>query len=92
MPRDVVRIPRDARENDRRTALDEILAKRCTKTRQERWVVLGDLLMQGKRNLSYEEIREIASYHADKTAVPSGYSNTRPSHVPEPKRQRGKPP
>ena len=34
-------MPRDARDNDRRTALDEILAKGRTKTRQERWVVLG---------------------------------------------------
>ena len=72
MPRDVVRIPRDARDTDRRTALDEILATGRTKTRQERWVVLGGLLKQGKRNLSYEEIRELAGYHADKTAVPSG--------------------
>ena len=70
MPRDAVRIPRDARDADRRTALDEILAKGRTKTRQERWVVLGGLLMQGKRNLSYEEIRELAGYHADKSAVP----------------------
>ena len=66
MPRDAVRIPRDARDTDRRTALDEILAKGRTRTRQERWVVLGGLLMQGKRNLSYEEIRELAGCHADK--------------------------
>ena len=38
--------------NDNRTALDEIMAKGRTKKRQERWVVLGGLLMQGKRNLS----------------------------------------
>ena len=48
-------MPRDARDDDRRRALDEILAKGRTKRRQERWVVLGGLLMQGKRNLSYEE-------------------------------------
>ena len=55
--------------NDR-TALDELMAKGRTKKRQERWVVLGGLLMQGKRNLSYEEIRELAGYHADKNARP----------------------
>ena len=91
MPRDVVRIPRDARDTDRRTALDEILVKGQTKKRQERWVVLGGLLMQGKRNLSYEEIRELAGYHADKTSVPSGYHNARPPHLREPDRQRRKP-
>ena len=91
MPRDVVRIPCDARDNDRRTALDEILAKGRTKTRQERWVVLGGLLMQGKRNLSYEEIRELAGYHADKTALPSWYHNARSPHLREPDRQRRKP-
>ena len=47
MPRDVVRIPRDAHDNDRRTALDEILAKGRTKTRQERWVVLGNKGLAG---------------------------------------------
>ena len=62
---------------DNRTALGEIMAKGRTKKRQERWVVLGGLLMQGKRNLSYEEIRELAGYHADKSALPNGYSNTR---------------
>ena len=45
--------PVAAQEEARRTALDEILAKGRTKKRQERWVVLGGLLMQGKRNLSY---------------------------------------
>ncbi len=85
-------MPRDAQDDARRTALDEILAKGRTKQRQERWVVLGGLLMQGKRNLSYEEIRELAGYHAEKGALPSGYSNTPPFHVPAPKRQRGKPP
>ena len=63
--------------NDNRTALDEIMAKGRTKKRQERWVVLGGLLMQGHRTPSYEEIRELAGYHADKNALPSGYSNTR---------------
>ena len=71
------RVPPAAREDARRTALDEILAKGRTKKRQERWVVLGGLSMQGKRNLSYEEIRELAGYHADKSALPNGYSNTR---------------
>ena len=84
-------MPRVAQDDDRRTALDEILAKGRTKTRQERWVVLGGLLMQGKRNLSYEEIRELAGYHADKTAVPSGYHNARSPHLREPDRQRRKP-
>ena len=66
-------MPRDAQDDARRTALDEILAKGRTKQRQERWVVLGGLLMQGKRNLSYEETRELAGYHAEKGALPSGY-------------------
>ena len=86
------RVPSAARDNARRTALDEIIAKGRTKKRQERWVVLGGLLTQGKRNLSYEEIRELAGYHAEKGGIPSGYSNTRAPHFPEPKRQRGKPP
>ena len=67
---------------DNRTA--ELMAKGRTKKRQERWVVLGGLLMQGKRNLSYEEIRELAGYHADKSALPSGYNSARPPHVSEP--------
>ena len=75
-----------------RTALDELMAVGRTKKRQERWVVLGGLLQQGKRNLSYEEIRELAGYHAEKGGIPSGYSNARPSHLSAPKRQRGKPP
>ena len=33
-------------QDARRTALDEILVKGQTKKRQERWVVLGGLLMQ----------------------------------------------
>ena len=40
-----------------RTALGELMAVGRTKKRQERWVVLGGLLQQGKRNLSYEDIR-----------------------------------
>ena len=35
-------------------------------------MVLGGLLMQGKRSLSYEEIRELTGYHADKNAVQAG--------------------
>ncbi len=70
--------------NDNRTALDEIMAKGRTKKRHERWVLLGGLLMQGKRNLSYEEIRELAGYHADKGALPNGYSNARAPHLSEP--------
>jgi len=83
MPRDAVRVPQEA-AGDARTALDEIMAKGRTKKRQERWVVLGGLLMQGQRNLSYEEIRELAGYHADKSALPSGYHNARPPHFSEP--------
>ena len=79
-------------QEEARAALDEILAKGRTKKRQERWVRLGGLLLQGKHNLSYEEIRELAGHHAEKGGIPSGYSNARSSHLPEPKRQRGKPP
>ena len=67
-----------------RTALDELMAKGLKHKKQERWVVLGGLLMQGKRNLSYEEIRELAGYHADTGALPSGYHSARPSHISEP--------
>ena len=45
----------------RRTALDEIVQAGRAGKRQERWVVLGGLLQQGKRNLSYEE-KQLA-YH-----------------------------
>ena len=90
MPRQAVRVPQQP-VHDARTALDEIMAKGRTKKRQEHWVVLGGLLMQGKRNLSYEEIRELAGYHADKTALPSGYSNARPPHLSEPVGKRRKP-
>ena len=86
----MARMPRDAQEDARRTALDELLVKGQAKKRQERWVVLGGLLMQGKRNLSYEEIRELAGYHADKNTLPSGYHNARSSHLPEPDRKRRK--
>ena len=75
-----------------RTALDEILAAGRTKKRQERWVVLGGLLQQGKRNLSYEEIREQAGYHAEKGSLPPGYHNARSPHLGEPERKRRKPP
>ena len=73
-----------------RTALDELMAVGRTKKRQERWVVLGGLLQQGKRNLSYEEIRELAGYHAEKGSLPPGYSNARPPDVRKPKRERWK--
>ena len=76
----------------RRTALDEIVQAGRAGKRQERWVVLGGLLQQGKRNLSYEEIRELAGYHAERGSLPPGYSNAQASHVREPKRQRRKPP
>ena len=65
-----------------RTALDELMAQGLKHKKQERWVVLGGLLMQGHRTPSYEEIRELAGYHADK-ALPSGYSNTRSPDVPK---------
>ena len=67
-----------------RTALDELMAKGRTHKRQERWVVLGGLLMQGNRNLSYEEIRELAGYHADKGTLPSRYSSARPPDISKP--------
>ncbi len=66
-----------------RTALDELMAKGLKHKKQERWVVLGGLLMQGHRTPTYEEIRELAGYHADKNALPSGYSNTRSSDLSE---------
>ena len=73
-----------------RTALDELMAVGRTKKRQERWVVLGGLLQQGKRNLSYEEIRELAGYHAEKGSLPPGYSDARPPDVRKPKREHRK--
>ena len=77
---------------DARAALDEILAAGRTKQWQEGWVVPGGLLQQGKGNLSYEEIRELAGRHAERGSLPPGYSNTRSSHVRELERQRRKPP
>ena len=74
--------------HDARAALEEILAKGRLKQRQE-WVALGGRLVQGKRNLSYEEIREIAERDAKK-GLPSGYSNPRSPYLPEPQRQRRK--
>ena len=59
-------------QKDARTALDEIVAAGRTRKRQERWVVLGGLMQQGKRNLSYQEIRELAGYHAEKAAFHPG--------------------
>ena len=67
-----------------RTALDELMAKGLKHKKSERWVVLGGLLMQGHRTPSYEEIRELAGYHADKSALPNGYSNSRAPDVPKP--------
>ena len=62
--------------------LEEIVEAGRTKKRQERWLVLGGFLQQeGKRNLSYEEIRELAGYHAEKGSLPPGYTNTRASHL-----------
>ena len=66
-----------------RTALDELMAKGLKHKKQERWVVLGGLLMQGHRTPSYEEIRELAGYHAD-NALPRGYSTTRSPDVSKP--------
>ena len=74
--------------HDARAALEEILAKGRLKQRQD-WVALGGRLVQGKRNLSYEEIREIAERDAKK-GLPSGYSNPRSPYLPEPQRQRRK--
>ena len=74
--------------HDARAALEEILAKGRLKQRQE-WVALGGRLVQGKRNLSYEEIREIAK-RDDKKGLPSGYSNSRTPYISEPQRQRRK--
>ena len=78
------------KREEARTALDELMAAGRTKKRQERWVVLGGLLQQGKRNLSYEEIRELTGYHAEKGSLPPGYTNARPSDVRKPKRERRK--
>ena len=63
-----------------RTALDELMAKGLKHKKKERWVVIGGLLMQGHQTPSYEEIRELAGYHADK-ALPSGYSTARSPDV-----------
>ena len=79
-----------SKREEARTALDELMAVGRSKKKQERWVVLGGLLQQGKRNLSYEEIRELAGYHAEKGSLPPGYSNARPSDVRKPKRERRK--
>ena len=70
-----------------RTALDELMAKGIKHKKQERWVVLGGLLMQGHRTPTYEEIRELAGYHADK-ALPNGYPNARASDIPKQKSSR----
>ena len=65
-----------------RTALDELMAKGLKHKKKERWVVIGGLLMQGHRTPSYEEIRELAGYHADK-ALPSGYTTSRSPDLPK---------
>ena len=75
--------------DDARAALEEIMAKGRVKQRQEPWVALGGRLLQGKRNLSYEEIRELAGHDAKK-GIPPGYTNARSPHLPESKRQRRK--
>ena len=81
-----------SKREEARTALDELMGAWRSKKKQERWVVLGGLLQQGKRNLSYEEIRELAGYHAEKGSLPPGYNNARPSDLRKPKRERRKPP
>ncbi len=75
-----------------RAELEEIVAAGRSKQRQERWVVLGGLLQQWKRKLSYEETRELAGYHAEKGSLPPGYHNARSPHLREPERKRRKPP
>jgi len=79
-----------SKREEARTALDELMAVGRTKKKQERWVVLGGLLQQGKRNLSYEEIRELAGYHAEKGSLPPGYNTARPPDVRKPTRERRK--
>ena len=74
--------------HDARAALEEILAKGRLKQRQK-WVALGGRLVQEKRNLSYEEIREIAK-RDDKKGLSSGYSDPRTPYISEPQRQRRK--
>ena len=54
-----------------RAALDEIVEAGRKSERQE-GVSLGGLLQQRKRNLSYEEIRELAGYHAERGSLPPG--------------------
>ena len=88
MPRDAVRIPHTP-ARDARTALDEIMAKGRTKKQQERWVVLGGLLMQGKRNLSMRK-QGSSPVTMPTKALPSGYHNARPPHLSEPDRKRRK--
>ena len=79
-----------SKREEARTALDELMAAGRSKKKQERWVMLGGLLQQGKRNLSYEEIRELVGYHAEKGSLPPGYTNARPSDARKPKRERRK--
>ena len=55
-----------------RAALEEIVEAGRKSERQER-VSLGGLLQQRKRNLSYEEMRELAGYHAERGSLPPGF-------------------
>ena len=52
-------------------ALDAIAAEGARK-QHEKWVVLGGLLQQGKRHLSYEEIRKLTGYNAERAAFHPG--------------------
>ena len=67
--------------------LDAIAAEGARK-RHEKWIVFGGLLQQGKRHLSYKEIRELAGYNAKKGNRPPGYSDTQASHLRETTRKR----
>ena len=79
------------KKQEAKATLDAIAAEGARK-QHEKWVVLGGLLQQGKRTLSYEEMRELAGYHAERGSLPPGYSNTQASHLREPTRHRRKPP
>ena len=63
--------PEEERRRNAKAALDAIAADGARK-RHEKWVVLGGLLQQGHRHLSYEEIRRVAGYHAEKGSLPPG--------------------
>ena len=72
----------------RKAELEKIMAAGRLKQRQEPWVALGGRLLQGKRKLSYEEIKELAQ--RDAKGVTSGYHSARPPEVQKPKRERRK--